>query len=288
MSATRSRLYDTEGFYDEALTAEGIPRPEYELVLGKIAADPAAARAAAWSRARDLGASFGEGKGAPPFEVDPTPRIITANEWEAIEAGLVQRARALNEFIRDAYGARRIVDAGIVPERVIESSRHFEPVLGGIDLGPAPAMLAGFDLVRGGDGVFRVLEDNVRTPSGIAYAHAARRACDAWLDGAIDPNRRNFDAIFRDLAAALVEIASPGREPPNIVILSDGPENYAWYEHRLVGSTIEVAPARREDLRVRDGRLLVTRGDEYQVDVVWASHRRGPAPRRRREIDVTR
>ena len=263
-----TRLYDTDGFYDEALAEDGTPRPHCEDVLAAIAEDPASARAAARAAARELGASFGQGEGAAPFEIDPTPRIFTAEEWRAVERGVAQRARALSAFVTDVYGEREIFAAGIVPERIVESSRHLEPDLAGVDLGSAPATVAGFDLVRGSDGVLRVLEDNCRTPSGIAYAHAARRATDPWLEDLIPAGRRTFDEFFNALAEALARVAPPGAEAPVVAILSDGPSNSAWYEHELVGKTIGIPPSTPDDVR-RRGDRLVLRQDDRPIDVVW-------------------
>ena len=91
---------------------------------------------------------------------------------------MVQRARALNRFIRDVYGDREIVKSGRVPERVITSADHFEPELVGLDAPGGHAPVIGFDLVRGADGRFGVLEENLRTPSGLSYSDAAREAVD--------------------------------------------------------------------------------------------------------------
>jgi uncharacterized circularly permuted ATP-grasp superfamily protein len=263
---TRLRLYDTDAYYDEALEPDGTPRAHYQEVLGALAEDPAGASEAARRRTQDLGVSFGDGESE--FEVDPVPRILTADEWSEIERGLKQRARALNAFVADVYGERRIVAAGVVPERVIETSRHLEPDLVGVDLGPAPAMVAGFDLVRGSDGEFKVLEDNVRTPSGIAYAHAARRACDPWLEDLIPRDRRTFDEFFEALADALTGVANPGAGTPVIAILSDGPSNFAWYEHRLVGERIGVSAVTREGVRRRGNRLVFAESGR-PIDVIW-------------------
>ncbi len=117
--------------------------------------------------------------GGSPFVVDAIPRIISASEWDALERGLAQRARALNHFLLDAYGPREVVAAGIVTDGVLETAEGFEPDLAGrLPSGFRwPAAIIGFDVVRGHVVVaFRVLEDNIRTPSGFAYAIAARAA----------------------------------------------------------------------------------------------------------------
>ena len=127
--------------------------------------------------------TFGAGSARRPFRVDPVPRVIDRGEWTATSAGLMQRARALAAFLGDVYGERRIVAAGLIPERVIESSAYYEPDARGLQVRPE-GFLAGLDLVRGDDGELKVLEDNTRTPSGLAYAVGARRAVDQALGGA--------------------------------------------------------------------------------------------------------
>ena len=128
---------------------------------------------------RERKVTFGsdDGGNVEAFVVDPVPRVIEREEWAALAAGLAQRAEALECFVADIYGERRIVAAGRVPWSAIESAEFFEPRMA--QLPPAAGRwipIAGLDVVRDGDGPFVVLEDNVRTPSGIAYAVAAREA----------------------------------------------------------------------------------------------------------------
>ena len=132
----------------------------------------------------ELGVSFGSGATAEAFHVDPVPRVMDAAEWELVERGLAQRVRALSAFTADVYGDRAIVAAGVVPERAIETSVYFEPWMIGVEV-PAWAYtaVAGMDLVRGSDGLLAVLEDNLRTPSGLTYASAARTAVDGAPPG---------------------------------------------------------------------------------------------------------
>ena len=181
--------YEPGAARDEAFLPDGTPRPLYEPLLAALAErDLEAAGRAAAAAAEDAGVSFGAGDAQRPFHVDPVPRLIGADEWAATAAGLAQRARALAAFLADVYGERRIVAAGVVPERVIESAAYHEPDAGGIEQDPA-GFFAGLDLVRGDDGELRVLEDNARTPSGVGYATGARRAVDRAL-GEVAPAAR--------------------------------------------------------------------------------------------------
>jgi uncharacterized circularly permuted ATP-grasp superfamily protein len=145
--------------------------------------DPAALAAAAYE-AMD-GVTFGA-DGDDRFHLDPVPRLIGAAEWDGLAAGLAQRVRALEAWCADVYGARAIVRDGVVPARVVETSETLEPRLQGVEL-PLWVGVAGLDVVRDPDGRFLVLEDNLRTPSGMAYALAARETSTRLLDPAAPP-----------------------------------------------------------------------------------------------------
>src|SRR3954447_14755723 len=167
--------YAPGDFYDEALRPDGRPRPGYRAGLDALAREePNELACRVTAAIGRMGATFRSGGDAEPFPVCPIPRVIGAAEWSLLERGLAQRAQALNAFIADVYNDRRIVRAGVVPLHVIASADHFEPAMTGIDIAGGPAPVIGFDLVRGADGSLRVLEDNLRTPSGLAYAAAVR------------------------------------------------------------------------------------------------------------------
>ena len=167
----------TDG-YDEAFEAPGVPRPHYAELLGALeGTDLAALRDAVNARVADRGVVFRSKQGENAFLVDPIPRIIPAEEWALLSAGLRQRVEALNAFVHDAYGERRIVEAGVMPARAIDSAEGYEPDLrGALPPGIPPVGIGGLDIVRDRNGELRVLEDNLRTPSGITYADAAREA----------------------------------------------------------------------------------------------------------------
>ncbi|HEV2059816.1 MAG TPA: circularly permuted type 2 ATP-grasp protein, partial [Solirubrobacteraceae bacterium] len=184
----------TSGF-DEARGASGEPRPAYAQTLRALdGADLGALCRTIAERFEQREVSFG----ADPFVVDPVPRLIEGAEWDALAEGLAQRARALNCFLRDAYGARRIVAAGVVEADVIERAGGYEPdLLGRLPGRGSPAAIIGFDVVRDPDGEFFVLEDNLRTPSGFAYAVAAREALTEALPPGI-PRPRPLEARARE------------------------------------------------------------------------------------------
>jgi len=219
------------------------------------------------------GVSFGGAAGTTPFAVDPIPRIITAGEWREVEAGATQRVRALNAFVADAYGERRIVAAGRIPGRAVDRADHHEPHMRDVPVpGGVYAHVAGLDLVRGPDGRFQVLEDNTRTPSGLTYALAARKAIDGRLPVSPPAFRRGLGAAIDALGAALRAAAPDGHGDPFAVLLSDGPSNSAWYEHRELGRLLDIPIVGLGDLSVRAGALHARLSDSAparRVDVLY-------------------
>jgi uncharacterized circularly permuted ATP-grasp superfamily protein len=258
---------------DEAFAADGSVRAPYrELIAALARADLAAlARAAAEAAARER-IAFRTPAGDDAFRIDPVPRLIARDEWELLERGIAQRVRALNAFLADAYGERRIVAAGRIPARVIDGAVRFEPdacelpVPGGIYIG-----VAGLDVVRTADGELRVLEDNVRTPSGAAYADGARRIVDEVLP--FEPPARILAPTLAELLGATLRACAPdGGGDPSIVLLTDGPSNSAWWEHRRLAEALGVPLATARELELRGGRLVARTGEDGRarpVDVVY-------------------
>jgi uncharacterized circularly permuted ATP-grasp superfamily protein len=250
------------GARDEALTPEGRPRPGYEQVMGALA--EADLGGISKSIKRHLGerqVSFRSEVGSHAFHVDPVPRILEAAEWDGLAAGMRQRARALNAFIADVYGDQRIVKQGVVPARVIESARHFEPEAVGVQVHGGHAPVVGFDLVRGADGRFGVLEENLRTPSGLAYGSAARGAVDAAVPFDAPSGRRELGSSFSSLREAIRLAAPDGDGEPTMVLLSDGPFNSAWYEHRELATRLDIPIVTAHEVHQRFGRLHYTDED---------------------------
>ena len=222
--------------------------------------------------ASERGICFGTAKGTQEFRIDPIPRLIDAAQWLELSAGVAQRVRALELFVRDVYGAQRIVADGVVPERVIDGAEHYEPLLAGIG-GQIRSWItvAGLDVVRDSDGTFKVLEDNLRTPSGIAYAVATREVLGEHLsmpDGlSVRPLDDAFATLGKALRAAALEEAGDG---PLVVLLSDGERNSAFYEHATIARMLGLPLVLAEQLSVRCGRLFARLPDgERAVDVVY-------------------
>src|SRR6201994_663979 len=218
------------GHFDEAFAKTGTARPPYVAVVDALARhNLVELRERVRSNIEEIGLSFGPGR---PMVVDPVPRVIDAAEWEPLEAGLLQRARALNAFLLDAYGDQRIFEDGVIPRRLLETSQGYEPLMRGLlDPGVPPATVAGMDLIRDADGELLVLEDNLRMPSGATYAIAVREALGPALRASSQETLRSPDGYVARLAEAIRAAPPAGRSEPLAAILSDGPESGAYYEH---------------------------------------------------------
>lgn len=272
MSPTsRAQDYDATRGWDEAFGADGTPRGAYGDLLPALAElDLERLRRSVGDELERRQVHFGEGDPCPTFPLDPIPRLIEADEWRMLERGLAQRARALGAFLADAYGDSAIVTAGRIPGRVIESAEHFEPWMMGVPVGSV-GCVAGLDLVRDSDGVLRVLEDNMRTPSGIGYMAAVRTALDAHLpcpDGLASHDPAD---AFAMLGEALRGAAPDGRGDPSVALLSDGPRNSAWWEHAEIARRLDIPIVSPEKLRVRRGRLhaLLDESRTVELQVVY-------------------
>ena len=255
--------------YAEDRDATGEPRAAYAAVLGVLeTSDLAQLAQAIVARLADRGVSFG----TEPFVVDPVPRLLAGAEWDRLAAGLAQRARALNRFLLDAYGPQEIVAAGVIPAATIAEAEGFEPDLAGLLPGHcAPAAVIGFDVVRDASGEFLVLEDNLRTPSGIAYALAARDALTHALPAGF-PTPRPIDPIAYELLDRVVRAAAPAPGgAPCTVVLTDGPDNVAYYEHAEAAERLGAPLVTPADLLTDGGRLGVRLpdGSTHAVDVVY-------------------
>ena len=210
-------------------------------------------------RSRATPASAASASAAPSepqeFRIDPIPRLIDAAQWDELSAGVAQRVRALELFVRDVYGERRIVRDGVVPERALAGANHYEPLLAGMgERVRSWITVAGLDVVRDSDGTFKVLEDNLRTPSGHRlrgrHARGARRASAAPGRPARAPARRRL----RDARRGAASPPRPRRagEEPFVVLLSDGERNSAFFEHATHRPRARpAARARRRPVRAR-------------------------------------
>ena len=251
--------------YDEAYRDDGEPRPQYAELLRALH-DPRAVAAEVKRRLRARGVSFG-GASDGIFALDPIPRILTRDEWSELQAGVVQRLRTLDAFVADVYGDGRAVAEGVVPRAAVEASPHYEPAMRGAPVSRWVAF-AGLDVIRCPDGRFRVIEDQVRMPSGLAYAVAARETLHGILP--VDPPNADLTRAYGELAQALRDAAPPGVDDPRVVLLCEGPSAAAWWEHELLARQVCAPAITLDDLELRNGRVVAwIDGQRRAVDVIY-------------------
>ncbi|WP_392508224.1 glutamate--cysteine ligase [Naumannella halotolerans] len=264
--------------YDEAIDERGEPRPLYADVLGAVdRIGPVSLRRMQYAVEREQGrqgVTF-RATGSPRanvFPLDLIPRVVTAEVWQELADGLGQRAKALNAFLRDIYGAQQIIGDRILPPELLDRAPGFRSI------GRMPRWqtvrnhISGFDLVNTGPGEFSVLEDNLRVPSGIGYAMANRAMMDQF--GADVPHPGELlstesipQLIFDTLRAA----APPGADgDPHVVLVSSGSTDSAWFEHTMIAERAGMPLLGTDDLVARDGCIYWRkRGKERRIDVIY-------------------
>ncbi len=250
----------TKAAFDEMVGHDGAARSPYAGVassLSQMGPEDVSARATRLARAfMDQGVTFDLDGEERPFPLDVVPRIFTAGEWREVSTGVAQRVRALEAFLADVYGAARIVSDGLIPHEVITSSPGF--VRAAFGLTPPNGVrihVAGIDVIRDEEGEFRVLEDNVRSPSGVSYVLANRAAMARVLPELFwgQPIQMVTDYPAH-LIHALRRAAPTGVQDPTVVVLTPGVHNSAFYEHALL--------ARLMGVHLVEGRDLVCHGTE--------------------------
>ena len=267
--------YPVGAAWDEMFERPGTPRPPYEVLhqaLQALSPEEFGSRCTARDHAfRDQGITFSHQGEERPFPLDLVPRVLSAEEWSVIEAGVVQRVRALEAFLADVYGTAEILRAGVMPRRAVTRATGFQRPAVGIE--PANGVrihVAGIDLVRC-EGRFHVLEDNVRTPSGISYVIENRRTMARVMPELFDRHRvRPVDSYPARLLEALRAATPTGTGEPRVVVLTAGVYNAAYFEHAFL--------ARQMGVELVEGRDLICRGDvvymrstegDQRVDVVY-------------------
>ncbi|HTY94982.1 MAG TPA: circularly permuted type 2 ATP-grasp protein [Steroidobacteraceae bacterium] len=266
--------------YDEMLDARLEPRPHcrpYQSWLAAQSAEVLAAKRAEadaiFHRVGITFAVYGEGGDTErliPFDI--IPRIIPQEEWRTLEAGLKQRVRTLNAFIHDVYHDQNILKAGVVPAEHILCNAQYRPEMQGIDVpGGIYAHIAGVDVVRSHDGSYRVLEDNLRVPSGVSYMIENRRMMmrlfpELFAQQSIEPVGHYPDVLLENLRS----VAQDAISDPTVVVLTPGAYNSAYFEHAFLAQQMGVELVEGQDLFVRDDRLYMrtTRGPQ-RVDVIY-------------------
>jgi uncharacterized circularly permuted ATP-grasp superfamily protein len=218
-------------------------------------------------------AVYGDDLGAErtiPF--DQVPRIFTAKEWADLESGLRQRVTALNHFIHDVYHDEAIIKAGIIPAEQIFNNAQYRPEMRHVEV-PRNiyAQIAGIDIVRAGEGEFYVLEDNLRVPSGVSYMVEDRKMMMRLFPDLFQRYRVAPVEHYPDLLLECLKSVKPeGIKKPNVVVLTPGMFNSAYFEHTYLAQQMGVELVEGKDLFVKDEEVFMrtTRGPE-RVDVIY-------------------
>jgi uncharacterized circularly permuted ATP-grasp superfamily protein len=272
--------YQPDNFYDELISSPGNARlPAKKLVsyLQSLKDNEIQQRQQLADAAiKDMGISFTvyteEGNIDRSWPFDIIPRTITAKHWQKTAEGLVQRLQALNLFIDDLYHDQKILKDGIIPREILEQSTNFRKECIGIT--PPHhvwAHICGTDLVRDSDGEFYVLEDNLRVPSGVSYMLENRSITKRVLPELFEhdnilPINDYTDQLYKTLASL-----APGVRKPNIVVLTPGIYNSAYFEHAFLAQQIGAQLVEGSDLTVaKNGYVYMkTIGGPEKVDVIY-------------------
>ncbi|MDO9397241.1 MAG: carboxylate--amine ligase/circularly permuted type 2 ATP-grasp protein, partial [Herbiconiux sp.] len=272
-AAPALRTYRTRAG-DEAVGPGSRPRPAYEKIVGHYEQLEPGVVGERMTAARDWAAShdlaFRVDGELQPFAVDLVPRLISGHEWRRISSGLVQRARALEAFLADVYGEQRILQDGVIPRTDVEGAPGWHDAGREVPAGTVRAAVFGFDLVRTEFGSWRVLEDNLRNPSGAAYAVAIRELIDAVApevprpEGLLDPG-----GVFGTLRSTLLaggrraaSLSEDTAHQPAAALLSSGPRSSAWFEHRVLAEGAGLDLLTLDDLAVHDGVVVHREGGD--------------------------
>jgi uncharacterized circularly permuted ATP-grasp superfamily protein len=268
--------------YDEMIAGDGSPRPPArELVRTLSAMSPKDLRArqqAAENAILEMGITFtvySEGQNidrAWPFDI--MPRTLERKEWDRTAAGLKQRLRALNCFIDDCYHDQRMINAGRFPRHIFESSKNFlKPCMGARPAHGVWANICGTDLVRDSDGTMYVLEDNLRVPSGVSYMLENRSITKQVFPELF--NHQHIQAVDEypaELFNMLVSLSPRPGDDPEVVVLTPGIYNSAYFEHSYLARRMGAELVEGADLVVGEDNCVYMRAIEglTRVDVIYS------------------
>lgn len=275
--------YETEDFYDEMFEKPGAPRPHYGGVaqaLGDVTSDDfinkQTAVEAAFMRGGVTFTVYSDNQGTERiFPFDCVPRVISAEEWDHIERGLIQRIEALNLFLHDLYHEQKILKDRVIPPSVVMSAKHFRREFMNFEVPKDIYVhICGSDLIRDRDGRYLVLEDNLRCPSGASYMLENRAAL-----------KRVFPQLFHSIGVRPVstyseslldslQYCAPPKfasdDHPNVVLLTPGVYNSAYFEHAFLARQMGIPIVEGRDLVVRDFKVYMrTTAGLVRVDVIY-------------------
>ena len=274
-----SNMPANQVIWDEMFASEGV-RARYKQVYEAL-------QQMSWDdlRAKDLQAAdffmnqgitftvYSDNKGIERiFPFDIIPRIITGKEWDHVEKGIQQRLKALNMFLKDIYNDQQIIKDGIIPAALIASCPHFLKEAVGIKVPhDIYVHISGIDLIRGNDGKFYVLEDNLRTPSGVSYMLENREVTKRIFPDMLAQNQvRMVNNYPVKLLNILTSLSPRPVDQPNVVILTPGVYNSAYYEHTFLARTMGIPLVEGRDLVVDNQKVFMkTTAGLQPVDVIY-------------------
>jgi uncharacterized circularly permuted ATP-grasp superfamily protein len=272
--------YQPRKGYDEYFNAAAEPRAALRPLLSSLGQlgieEINRNHAAAGLLLKRLGATFrlngsGEEGGERILPFDPLPRLIRSGDWDLLETGLIQRLEAIDHFLADVYGDQKILDDGVVPRADVESSHGWRPQMRGFK----PPLgrwchVSGLDLIRDGQGTWRVLEDNLRCPSGVAYFLENRRVMKRMFPSLFAGRTVHpIDDYPSHLLQALRELA-PWTDSPTVVLLTPGVFNSAYFEHSFLAQQMGIQLVEGRDLVCEGNRVWMRSTAGLQaVDVIY-------------------
>ena len=280
LTTPQLNTYDLGGFWDEMFESDGRVREHYAPLAQRLAtlssSDVARRQHAADLSFEARGITFAVNQDPNGIEkiipFDLIPRIVTPAEWHLIERGLEQRVRALNLFLHDIYHEQRILRTELVPAELVLGSRGYRREFRGVDV-PLGVYthIVGSDLVRDHTGRFFVLEDNLRTPSGVSYLLENRRVLKrVWPQIFQDHDVRPVEGYPQELLEVLRSVAQPTAEAPTVVLLTPGVHNSAFFEHAFLAKAMGIEMVQGSDLFVDDAIVYMrTTTGRRRVDVIY-------------------
>lgn len=264
--------------WDEMINSQSDIRPQYEAIISSLSKISKEELTKKEELSKQLFMSQGvtftvynDDEGIEKiFPFDIVPRIITTSEWDFIERGIKQRIKALNLFIKDIYNEQFIIKDGIVPADLIYNCPNYLREMKGVKVPhDIYVHIAGVDLIRNNDGEFYVLEDNLRTPSGVSYMLENREISKRLYPGILPKNNVRSVSNYPNLLYKKLQELSYNNQP-NIVLLTPGFYNSAYYEHSTLARLMGIELVEGSDLVVKNHFVYMkTTNGLKQVDVIY-------------------
>lgn len=266
--------------YDEVFSKEGIFRPEYSILdelnssidINKFKSLNEDAKLSFFNQGITYALYEDNETKESIFPFDLFPRVISAQEWSKLEQGMIQRNMALNLFIEDVYNDAKILKDKVIPEALIKTSKHYVKLMEGFrPVGDIYCQICGTDLIRHSDGNYYILEDNLRSPSGVSYVLSNRVALSRTFPHLFQGKMISQVSQYPNkLLETLQSVSNPTENEVTCVVLTPGQYNSAYYEHSFLAKMMGVELVEGRDLLVEDDVVYMnTIGKKKKVDVIY-------------------